>query len=270
MIYVITLVIILILIASVYWAYQQEEKGQRELQLFSRLETFVRDQPSQLLKQDGDRLSREGWKLLEDIVVVAKETDGETLAPRYRRGRIVISRLPISATKPGRWGYLAPTFLTMLGIWGTFWGINVGLAKTNIAGQQSTAGLMQGAQTLFSGMQTAFFTSLAGMGSAMVTMALVAWMHHRYFQRTQKLQQIVQSIFICEPPTAYLARLSKNIETLQEKLDQMVSISQQQDLVSHLQIAVSEITTQVGDIMERPEQPPNMENSLEALREFIS
>lgn len=265
-------IVIFILIASVFWSLLQEKKGREELTFFTNLNAFVQIRESKQLQRDDEVLSPEGWRLLEDIVIVEKESSQDVIEPCYRRGRMMVSRLPVSTTKPGRWGYLAPTLLTMMGIWGTFWGINVGLAETNMTSHQSTTALMKNAQTLFQGMQTAFITSLVGMGAAILTMGFVALVHHRYFKRNQQIQKILQSIFFCEPATAHLARISMQIQTLHKQVEQLSSAqkAQQQDLTTHLQIAVSEMTTQVGDLMESQQHPPDPEASLNALRDFIN
>jgi hypothetical protein len=57
---------------------------------------------------------------------------------------------------------LAPAILTSLGIVGTFLGITIGLSHFNMSGESKV--LLTSAAELLSGMKTAFYTSLAGLG----------------------------------------------------------------------------------------------------------
>ncbi len=76
-------------------------------------------------------------------------------------GTLLTTRKPHSPVQFG------PGFLTALGILGTFLGIAAGLKDIDLSSPEA---MMAGTYTLLGGMETAFGTSLAGLGSAAILM----------------------------------------------------------------------------------------------------
>lgn len=69
---------------------------------------------------------------------------------------------------------LFPTFLSTLGVLGTFWGITIGLSEFN------TQDLDKSIPVLLEGLKTAFYTSLLGMISSMITNFIINKIYDNY------------------------------------------------------------------------------------------
>lgn len=103
-----------------------------------------------------------------------------------------MSKSPISAMLPvfdSSKNKLAPAILTSLGIVGTFLGITLGLSHFNMSGESTV--LLASAAELLSGMKTAFYTSLAGLGLSSTFMiaskVIAAKAHHAQSELQQYL-----------------------------------------------------------------------------------
>ncbi|MGF1746210.1 hypothetical protein [Vibrio minamisatsumaniensis] len=68
---------------------------------------------------------------------------------------------------------LVPALLTSIGITGTFLGITIGLSHFSMAGDSKA--LLSSAAELLEGLKTAFYTSLAGLSTSAIFMALLKW-----------------------------------------------------------------------------------------------
>lgn len=90
------------------------------------------------------------------------------------KGELWLSKTPISHMLPAydssRYK-LVPALLTSIGITGTFLGITLGLSQFSMAGDSKA--LLASAADLLEGMKTAFYTSLAGLSTSAVFMALM-------------------------------------------------------------------------------------------------
>ena len=107
-------------------------------------------------------------------------------------------------TSPVQFG---PGLLTALGILGTFLGIAVGLQGIDTT---STEAMMEGIDTLLDGMQTAFGTSLAGLGSAAVLMVVLGATGalRRRFAAQREAEQAAQEQAAFEELAADIKRIA--------------------------------------------------------------
>ncbi|MEZ9281821.1 hypothetical protein AB4082_19410 [Vibrio cyclitrophicus] len=91
-------------------------------------------------------------------------------------GKQWLSKSPISFMVPScdtsRYK-LVPALLTSIGITGTFLGITIGLSHFSMAGDSKA--LLSSAAELLEGLKTAFYTSLAGLSTSAIFMALLKW-----------------------------------------------------------------------------------------------
>ncbi|KWU01633.1 hypothetical protein APQ14_04825 [Vibrio toranzoniae] len=91
-------------------------------------------------------------------------------------GKQWLSKSPISLMVPScdtnRYK-LVPALLTSIGITGTFLGITIGLSHFSMAGDSKA--LLSSAAELLEGLKTAFYTSLAGLSTSAIFMALLKW-----------------------------------------------------------------------------------------------
>jgi gas vesicle protein len=100
--------------------------------------------------------------LFEDVLRNADAHNVTELFLWLLLGALLVAMLAARSGKATRFASYAPTLLTSLGILGTFVGIVVGLMDFN---PQNIDGSIQG---LLEGLKTAFTTSLAGMGGAII------------------------------------------------------------------------------------------------------
>lgn len=267
-------------IATFVWGVVVHLRGQRELSeiddfvstLDGKLQTFrpQRTRGKQAtINLSQSEFSDKQWSALEHCFLSQPESHRKALYIVPHRGRFPICQQPLSITPPGRWGIAAPTLATMLGIWGTFWGVNIGLAQSNLASSQGTQQLFKNSQQLFHGMETAFLTSLWGMGSAILMILFVAWVRHRFRQRQTKVRQLLKEVCLVLTPTSYLPRLFQQVDHLQRQVQQL----SQHELSENLQLAVSEVMVQFDDMLERRLSPESSQtstdSSIQALRNFI-
>lgn len=109
---------------------------------------------------------------------------------------------------------LFPTFLSTLGVLGTFWGITIGLSEFN------TQDLDKSIPVLLEGLKTAFYTSLLGMISSMITNFIINKIYDNY-EAGLPSNQDEATARICD---AVESMNRQNIETMQALLQ---SINQQ-------------------------------------------
>lgn len=113
---------------------------------------------------------------------------------------------------------LFPTFLSTLGVLGTFWGITVGLSEFN------TLDLDNSIPTLLGGLKTAFYTSLLGMISSMITNFIINKVYDNY-EAGLPSNQDEATARICN---AVEQMNQQNVDTMQMLLESMNRQSQNQ------------------------------------------
>lgn len=113
---------------------------------------------------------------------------------------------------------LFPTFLSTLGVLGTFWGITIGLSEFN------TLNLDKSIPTLLEGLKTAFYTSLLGMISSMVTNFIANKLYDNY-EAGLPSNQDEATVRICN---AVEQMNRQNVDVMQMLLESMNRQSQSQ------------------------------------------
>lgn len=113
---------------------------------------------------------------------------------------------------------LFPTFLSTLGVLGTFWGITIGLSEFN------TQDLDKSIPVLLEGLKTAFYTSLLGMISSMITNFIISKIYDKY-EAGQPSNQDEATARICD---AVESMNRQNVEAMQALLQSMNQQTQNQ------------------------------------------
>lgn len=113
---------------------------------------------------------------------------------------------------------LFPTFLSTLGVLGTFWGITIGLSEFN------TQDLDKSIPVLLEGLKTAFYTSLLGMISSMITNFIINKIYDNY-EAGLPSNQDEATARICD---AVESMNRQNVETMQALLQSMNQQTQNQ------------------------------------------
>ncbi|WP_319781767.1 hypothetical protein [Oceanisphaera sp. IT1-181] len=153
-----------------------------------------------------------------------------------KQGGLYLTRAPLyqilipEFKSPGR---SAPALLTSLGVTGTFLGITLGLAGFNIqdVGQDSSS-LITSAVVLLDGMKTAFYTSLAGLGSSVIFMIYMQYANRSQNQKIDKVNNKLSQVLREESATNYLKQLVElnhkqdNTDVQQQSAASMLALSQ--------------------------------------------
>lgn len=113
---------------------------------------------------------------------------------------------------------LFPAFLSTLGVLGTFWGITIGLSEFE------TNNLEGSIPVLLEGLKTAFYTSLLGMISSMVTNFIINKIYDKY-EAGLPSNQDEATARICD---AVESMNRQNVETMQALLQSMNQQTQNQ------------------------------------------
>lgn len=176
--------------------------------------------PSLLDIREEKVISPEGVASKEKIHIISGYVEA-----RLCCHRLVVGRFPSFPVFPTRIGYAASTLLTMLGVWGTFWGINQGLVGSTLTRtNQTTNSLVKGASVLFEGMGTAFQTSLWGMGCAIFALSVVAYFRYQFHQVRSQVDSLVDKTLILESsPAVLLAQNTRSLEKISDSLESILS-----------------------------------------------
>lgn len=164
------------------------------------------------------------------------------------------------------WGAVAPGLSTMVGVLGTFLGIQYGLSESNLGASvmdtgQTTAqisALMGGASILFNSMSFAFITSLGGLTTAIITTILSLSTQRARVSACRELAQLQDERFcvrsaaqsiqqLSEDLSQLKVRQSESIESLQSRLEQL----SQESLLNHgnQQELIAELMVQIDDLL---------------------
>jgi hypothetical protein len=243
------------------------------------------------------------WPLLRNIVIPSDNSGKDIIRPvLYRDGRVMVNKMPDILFPPGRWGYIAPTLMIIIGICGIFYGINIGLMHTKLtikiaegytgeATKESigaaTKELINNAKMLFDGMNTAFYTSLWGIVGATLALILVVLLHIFFKEYKKKCQNMLYEVFVIASPATHFIEVKDQLSTLHQMLEKQFTLLQQMlkdadfsklrtnteeqlqklnknteeicsylvgtfsetDLPENIQVAISEIMSQTGDML---------------------
>jgi hypothetical protein len=137
---------------------------------------------------------------------------------------------------------MVPALLTTIGILGTFTGISFGLYKLG-SGWEDAAQLTNQAKELLTGMKTAFFTSIAGMGCSGIAMVALSWAQSKqkdlYAECMKKLSPLVFELL----PSNILHQQNKNSsspESLNNNIENLIKVLVDQK--SETQSSLNEIS----------------------------
>ncbi|MCG9665942.1 chemotaxis protein [Vibrio mediterranei] len=103
---------------------------------------------------------------------------------------------------------LVPALLTSIGITGTFLGITIGLSQFSMAGDSKA--LLASAAELLEGMKTAFYTSLAGLSSSALFMALMKVSSSRLSKAQANFLKAISSEYYEASAIHYLKNMSND------------------------------------------------------------
>ncbi len=194
---------------------------------------------------------------------------GEEFRPARRGRRMLLREYPaeLYAQPPRSQVSFAPAFLTALGVLGTFYGIAAGLQSLEQAKiGEDTSQLMTSIWGLIEGMQTAFDTSLWGLGLAAFSMSFLALGSFLRRKIRQAARAALDAVAELDTPLAALRQLASTDRT---RLDEL-----QREAAEALKRAATEmgagvekmgtalqgldadlIGQRVGDALERSLQP---------------
>ena len=233
---------------------------------------------------NGQRLSRDGftpsqWRYLKRRALPSREAAapdaGDALSPRWLalggedRQLLCVSYLPAAhelLPPLSAWSLVTPSAATMLGVLGTFYGIQSGLAAAELdkrmaagaASSEQLAGLMGGAGELFGSMSFAFVTSLGGLGTALVSTLLWAGARAWRARRCEELGALLEGHFAeqgaaqsVEQLATELARLKREqreaASGLQRRLDDLTR-QRLLDSADHQEL-IAEMMVQIDDLL---------------------
>jgi hypothetical protein len=142
---------------------------------------------------------------------------------RFLLNQPLSSLIPVPSTAAFK---MVPALLTTIGILGTFTGISFGLYKLG-SGWEDAAQLTNQAKELLTGMKTAFFTSIAGMGFSGIAMVALSWTQSKqnilYTECIKKLSPLVFEML----PSNILHQQSNNIsspESLNKNIENLIKV----------------------------------------------
>ena len=126
--------------------------------------------------------------------------------------------------------YFAPALFTTIGIFGTFIGIYQGLQGIDLSNISETQNLIAASTELLSGMKTAFFTSLFGMGTAIFFIFYLSYKATERLKIRNKLRKKLSNIAFLENPNRLLSSLDNEgnrevAKTLQNLADNLSGLN---------------------------------------------
>lgn len=130
---------------------------------------------------------------------------------RVEHGKFVFLCWPskLNYPVPQSPSHFVPTLLTTIGILGTFLGVSIGLQGIDLQAANDFTSLQESITALIEGLRTAFYTSVVGMCTAIVS---ILWIIPRSAGTRQKsrdnLRNRLSAIAVLETPTHFLSRMS--------------------------------------------------------------
>ncbi|MGF1692361.1 MotA/TolQ/ExbB proton channel family protein [Photobacterium kagoshimensis] len=201
---------------SMYWLKLKSSQYTNELMSFYQ----ACEQLASMFGSNIDALQPKSKQIANTVCVLESKKTGQFLV--HKHGRLLLSKpieqmLPVPSLSDLK---AIPAILTTLGILGTFTGISIGLYQLG-SGWEDASQLANQAKELLAGMKTAFFTSIAGMGTSGVFMVCFSIAQAKQAARKAECLAVLQS----------KVQLSSSNELLHGLLDHATSNqSEQQDL----------------------------------------
>ncbi|HFQ5208945.1 TPA: hypothetical protein ACGVAJ_002339 [Vibrio vulnificus] len=161
------------------------------------------------------------------------------------KGDLWLTKSPISQMLPSidssRYK-LIPALLTSIGITGTFLGITLGLSEFTMAGDSKA--LLASAAELLEGMKTAFYTSLAGLGTSALFMVWMKISSSVLAKAQKELISTLSSQYFEASPIYYLKNMSN--EGQKEVLEAQLRSASAMELMGEKMEATSQSLAQLG------------------------
>ncbi|WP_318454123.1 chemotaxis protein [Photobacterium leiognathi] len=161
------------------------------------------------------------------------------------KGELWLTKSPISQMLPmfdsSRYK-LVPALLTSIGITGTFLGITLGLSEFSMAGDSKA--LLASAAELLEGMKTAFYTSLAGLSTSAVFMALMKFSSSSLAKAQSKFTSEISLQYFEASPIYYLKNISN--EGQEEVLDAQLRSTHAMEVMGHKMDAATTSLIELG------------------------
>ncbi|CAH1520870.1 conserved hypothetical protein [Vibrio owensii] len=187
-------------------------------------------------------LKKEQLVWVTDHLVYAPTQDGIVVETK---GDLWLTKSPISQMLPSidssRYK-LIPALLTSIGITGTFLGITLGLSEFTMAGDSKA--LLASAAELLEGMKTAFYTSLAGLGTSALFMVWMKISSSVLAKAQKELINTLSSQYFEASPIYYLKNISN--EGQKEVLEAQLRSASAVELMGEKMEATSHSLAQLG------------------------
>lgn len=177
--------------------------------------------------------------LLEHLDGTLDGRDRPLFRPRRQRHRFVLLAYPrlLGAAVPRSPVAFVPTFLTALGVLGTFTGIYLGLQQVSLEAIASTDALLATSTQLLAGMKVAFFTSLCGLGGASLLVLVLAAGERVRLARRNRLRSQLAAVAFLQSPTALLAQVATELRGTRQRDDSTASTLATLQQIRELQAA---------------------------------
>jgi len=133
------------------------------------------------------------------------------------------------SNKLGRMKDFLPSFAVSCGIFGTFWGIFVGLSEFD------TTKISESIPSLLDGMKTAFFTSIIGMAASLILKIIYNLIDDIYVKSENNPIKSLQSIEIASKES------SNNIAKLENTVSKCFKSDEEYSLVSQVKLVRQEL-----------------------------
>ncbi|HCG6610344.1 TPA: hypothetical protein NJ223_002252 [Vibrio parahaemolyticus] len=187
-------------------------------------------------------LKKEQLVWVTDHLVYAPTQDGIVVETK---GDLWLTKSPISQMLPSidssRYK-LIPALLTSIGITGTFLGITLGLSEFTMAGDSKA--LLASAAELLEGMKTAFYTSLAGLGTSALFMVWMKISSSVLAKAQKELISTLSAQYFEASPIYYLKNMSN--EGQKEVLEAQLRSASAVELMGEKMEATSHVLAQLG------------------------
>ncbi|MFN1647545.1 hypothetical protein [Vibrio rotiferianus] len=187
-------------------------------------------------------LKKELLVWVTDHLVYAPTQDGIVVETK---GDLWLTKSPISQMLPSidssRYK-LIPALLTSIGITGTFLGITLGLSEFTMAGDSKA--LLASAAELLEGMKTAFYTSLAGLGTSALFMVWMKISSSVLAKAQKELISTLSAQYFEASPIYYLKNISN--EGQKEVLEAQLRSASAVELMGEKMEATSQSLAQLG------------------------
>ncbi|EGQ9300170.1 hypothetical protein F7U75_04020 [Vibrio vulnificus] len=187
-------------------------------------------------------LKKEQLVWVTDHLVYAPTQDGIVVETK---DDLWLTKSPISQMLPSidssRYK-LIPALLTSIGITGTFLGITLGLSEFTMAGDSKA--LLASAAELLEGMKTAFYTSLAGLGTSALFMVWMKISSSVLAKAQKELISTLSSQYFEASPIYYLKNMSN--EGQKEVLEAQLRSASAMELMGEKMEATSQSLAQLG------------------------